>query len=301
MKTVMTFPGQGAQKLGMLSDLPDSAKALGRIKEAQDILGCPLDELDTAKAFEHTQSVQLALLISGVIWAEHVQDQIGQPDYVMGLSIGAFPAAVIANSLRFDDALKLVCLRGELMQSAYPQGYGMTALMNVDRTCLDQAIESAHQRELPVHLANLNGHHQYVIAGSQPAMRFVVQQLQAMGSCSAKALSVSVPSHCDLLAREADQLTRAFQGVVVQKPECGFVSASITRVTQNAEGVRQELEGNMAKQVHWGESCQLLAERGVETVLEMPPGSTNTALFRRALPNGRCIAISDLKPGQDIF
>ena len=107
MLTAFTFPGQGAQRPGMLGMLPGDADSLARIRQAEAILDQPLNTLDTREAFKDTRNVQLALLISGFIWAEYLTRNEVEPDYVLGLSIGAYPAAIIAGCISFEDALRL--------------------------------------------------------------------------------------------------------------------------------------------------------------------------------------------------
>jgi len=111
MKIVFTFPGQGTQHEGMLQNLPGTELA-----QAREVLGTEVDTLDSADALSHTRAVQLCLLIAGVAWARELERRGVAPDIVSGLSIGAYPAAVIAGALDFTDALKLVALRGDLME-----------------------------------------------------------------------------------------------------------------------------------------------------------------------------------------
>lgn len=115
MKILFTFPGQGTQHAGMLQNLPGTT-----LEQAREVLGGEVDMLDTAAALTHTRAVQLSLLIAGVAWARELEQRGVAPDIVSGLSIGAYPAAVIAGALEFADALKLVALRGDLMEQAYP-------------------------------------------------------------------------------------------------------------------------------------------------------------------------------------
>ncbi|PLM07441.1 malonate decarboxylase subunit epsilon, partial [Klebsiella pneumoniae] len=157
MKILFTFPGQGGQRPGMLAALPDREAIL---TQARAVLGDEVDTLDSADALQHTRAVQLCLLIAGVAWARELQRQGVDPQMVSGLSIGAFPAAVIAGALDFASALRLVALRGDLMEQAYPEGYGLTAIMGLTRPRVE-ALMQGHE----VYLANLNAETQFVIAG----------------------------------------------------------------------------------------------------------------------------------------
>ena len=189
MSSLLVFPGQGAQRSGMLQVLPADI-----LQEASDALGEDVRRLDSAQALESTRAVQLCLVIAGVAHARRLECT---PDYVAGLSIGAYPAAVMAGALDFADAIKLVSLRGELMQQAYPQGYGMTALIGPDLSSVEALLADIHSPHTPVYLANINADNQTVIAGSNEAIKRVAERI--IGNGVAKRLAVSVPSHCPLL------------------------------------------------------------------------------------------------------
>ncbi len=150
-------------------------------------------------------------------------------DYVAGLSIGAYPAAVVAGALSFSDALHLVSLRGELMQQAYPQGYGMTAIIGLQLSTVETLLAQVHSEDSPVYLANINADNQVVIAGSDEAMQAVAELARSRGAGLAKRLAVSVPSHCPLLEAPAQTLAEAFAKVELKNPKIAYLSGSRAR------------------------------------------------------------------------
>ena len=194
MSSLLVFPGQGAQQPGMLQRLPRET-----LIEASDVLGEDVLRLDSSEALRSTRAVQLCLLIAGVAASRQLLRDGLTADYVAGLSIGAYPAAVVAGALRFSDALQLVSLRGELMQQAYPQGFGMTAIIGLQLSTVEMLLAQVHGAETPVYLANINADNQVVIAGSDQAMQAVAELARSRGAGLAKRLAVSVPSHCPLL------------------------------------------------------------------------------------------------------
>lgn len=112
MSSLLVFPGQGAQQPGMLQRLPPSPEVLACLQEAGEVLGQDVMQLDSPQALASTRAVQLCLLIAGVATARTLLQSAATVDYVAGLSIGAYPAAVVAGALEFADALRLVSLRG---------------------------------------------------------------------------------------------------------------------------------------------------------------------------------------------
>ncbi|MDB1107938.1 malonate decarboxylase subunit epsilon [Pseudomonas extremaustralis] len=278
MSSLLVFPGQGAQRTGMLQALPGDVLA-----EASDALGEDVRQLDSAQALASTRAVQLCLLITGVAHARQLQRT---PDFVAGLSIGAYPAAVIAGALDFADAVRLVSLRGELMQQAYPQGYGMTALIGPQLSTVEALLAEIHSPQTPVYLANINADNQTVIAGSDAAMQRVADRIKGNGV--AKRLAVSVPSHCALLDEPAQVLARAF--VPLRAPRITYLSSTRARPIHNPDQLRDDLAFNMCRIVDWRGTVQSAYERGVRLQIEVPPGSVLTGLSRRVFEHGTVIA-----------
>ena len=285
MSSLLVFPGQGAQRVGMLHGL--SPQVLG---EASDVLGADVLQLDSAEALQSTRAVQLCLLIAGVAASRRLLEQASAPDYVAGLSVGAYPAAVVAGALGFADALRLVSLRGELMQQAYPRGYGMTAIIGLDLAAVEALLAQVHGETTPVYLANINADNQVVIAGSDEAMRLVAEQARRQGAAKACRLAVSVPSHCPLLEVPARTLAQAFLDVPLKTPTLGYLSGSRARPVTTTNALRDDLAFNMCRVVDWRGTVQSAYERGVRLQIELPPGAVLTGLARRVFEQGTVIA-----------
>ncbi|WP_122436008.1 malonate decarboxylase subunit epsilon [Pseudomonas viridiflava] len=290
MSSFWVFPGQGAQQANMLHQLPDDPVVRDCLRDASTALGEDVMALDTVQALQSTRAVQLCLLIAGVACARLLQARECKPDYVAGLSIGAYPAAVIAGALAFDDAVRLVALRGELMQSAYPEGYGMTAVIGLDQAQVEAMIAQVHQAGMPVFLANINTDNQLVIAGSAEAMRQVGQLAKAAGAAAIKRLAISVPSHCSLLEAPAQALCDAFARVEISKPSVRYLSGSTARPVMDAEKLRDDLAFNMCRVVDWRSTVETAYERGVRLQIELPPGAVLTGLARRVFDQGTAVA-----------
>jgi malonate decarboxylase epsilon subunit len=167
--------------------------------------------------------VQLALFVSGVATTRIMHAERVEPDVVAGLSVGAFAAAVAAGALAFKDGLNLVKLRAELMEKAYPQGYGLAAVVGLSETHLSQIVSEFNQPASPVFVGNLNAPTQFVIAGSDSGIEAVLNRAKNEGARSAKRLEVSVPSHCVLLKSVADELTSRIAKIEIKTPKAIYV------------------------------------------------------------------------------
>ncbi|WP_368299591.1 malonate decarboxylase subunit epsilon [Kluyvera sichuanensis] len=288
MKILFTFPGQGTQHEGMLQNLPGTALA-----QARDVLGAEVDTLDSSEALKHTRAVQLSLLIAGVAWARELERRGVAPDIVSGLSIGAYPAAVVAGALDFADALTLVALRGDLMEQAYPHGYGLTAIMGLTLAQVESLVAGSG-----TYIANLNAETQIVIAGPDDAMADVAKRAMAKGASKAPRLAVSVPSHCELLARPAQKLVEAFSHLTLSRPRYAYLSGSTGRVLWQPERIADDLAMNMARTVRWQEAVISANEREARLAIEMPPGGILTCLTRQAAWEGESISLE--RSGVDV-
>lgn len=286
MSTLYTFPGQGAQRPGILHALPDCPATIATLAQASSVLGKDSLTLDSALALQSTIAVQLCLLIAGVATARALQDLGQGPQMVAGLSIGAYPAAVVAGALDFADALRLTALRGELMETAYPQGYGMTAISGLYQQALEKLIAQVNCPDQPVYLANLNAPTQLVIAGSVAAMQAVSELARTQGAQQCVRLDVAVPSHCPLLAGPAQTLAAAFRDIPLRRPRLTYLSSSRARPILNGAAIADDLAGNMACQVHWHDTLRLAWERGARLAVEMPSGNVLTRLAAPIFADG---------------
>lgn len=277
MKVLFSFPGQGAQRPGMLQQLPDGDALLD---EVSDVLAEDARRLDSAEALRHTRAVQLCILISGVAHTRALERQGTVPDMTAGLSIGAYPAAVVAGALEFSDALRLVSLRGTLMENAWPQGYGLTAIVGFPQSELLPLLGD------DCWLANVNSPQQLVIAGSDAAMARVGAAAKSLGAQRACRLAVSVPSHCELLAKPAQELAQAFKAVTLHRPRCAYLSGSSARVLWQPQQIADDLARNMARRVNWYDAMVAAEEREVGLAIQMPPGSGLTGLTRQSFSLG---------------
>jgi malonate decarboxylase epsilon subunit len=282
MSVLFTFPGQGAQKPGMLHALPDHPETTRTLAEATAALGRDVLALDSADALRSTVAVQLSLLVAGVAAARVLAAHGAVPRMVAGLSIGAWPAAVVAGVLDLADALRLVALRARLMEDAYPSGYGMTGVKGLTRQQLEPLLAQVHGPATPAYLANLNAPRQLVVAGRDTALDAVAALALAHGATRAERLAVPVPSHCPLLDEQARTLACAAAQVAVTRPRITYISSSAARALFDGQRIAADLAANMARPVLWADTLRHAWERGARVALEMPSGSVLTRLAQEA-------------------
>ncbi len=295
MSVLFTFPGQGAQKPGMLHTLPDHPETARTLAEASAALSRDVLALDGEDALRSTVAVQLCLLVAGVAMARLLAAHEAGPKMVAGLSIGAWPAAVAAGVLAFGDAVRLVELRGRLMEDAWPSGYGMTAIGGLTRQQLEPLVARVHGPGSEVYLANLNAPRQIVIAGADAALDAVAALALGQGAQRAERLAVPVPSHCELLDEQAGTLACAMDQVLLERPRIAWISSSLARALFDGRRIGADLAANMARPVLWADTVRHAWERGARLAVEMPSGSVLTKLTAPEFPDGVAISCEGMR------
>ncbi len=289
------FPGQGSQFAGFLHTLGGAtphARIAETIEEASDVLHIDMLSLDRADALTSTVAVQLSLLVAGVATVRALQDEGIEPDAVAGLSVGAYGAAVACNAVSFSDALRLLQLRAQLMENAFPHGYGMLAVSGLRERELNTVIANAHAQA--AYIANLNAPRQIVVAGADADLDHVRECALKAGARKAERLAVSVPSHCVLLDDAARELTEAASKITFHAPSVPYISNRGARPLRQADAIRTDLATNLRYPVRWHDSTIVLGELGAQVFVEMPPGRTLIQLAEDALPNVAKVAIEQI-------
>jgi malonate decarboxylase epsilon subunit len=284
VNTAFLFPGQGAQKPGMLHELVDDPAVEFTLDEISDVLRSDVRQLDSSEALNSTVSVQLALLASGVATARGLQRQGVTCCAVAGLSVGAFAAAVVAEAIALKDAAILVRSRAEKMEQLYPVGYGLAAIVGLNERQVTAIVDSVHTAATPVFVGNINAPRQIVIAGSIEGMEKVLEEAHRHGATKAEFLHVSVPSHCPLLSSVADSLRLQLNSMELKAPKCPYIANVNGRAVRSASAVATDLADNIAHGVRWHDATVVAEELGCRLFLEMPPGNTLTDLAGKNVP-----------------
>lgn len=283
------FPGQGSQKAGMLAELAEQYPIVQQtFTEASDALGFDLWHIvQSGEGLDLTENTQPALLTASIaIWRVWQQQSEIQPRYLAGHSLGEYSALVAGGALSLTDAVKLVHLRGKLMQNAVAQGVGsMAAILSlsdeqVQNLCQTVQAQSTTQT---VEVANYNTQGQVVIAGHRELVEQAMNQAKELGG-KAIALPVSVPSHCSLMKSASDEFAQALAQVEIQLPSIPVIQNTNVQVANDVAQLRQALTEQLYQSVQWTATMQKLQDDGVQYIVECGAGNVLTNLAKR-LPN----------------
>lgn len=292
------FPGQGSQTVGMLTELAATYPLVEEtFREASDALGYDLWQLVSqgpAEELNKTWQTQPALLAASVAIYRVWQQQGGeQPVLMAGHSLGEYSALVCAGVLNFADAVKLVELRGKLMQEAVPEGTGaMQAIIGLDDAAIRKACEESAQGQV-VSPVNFNSPGQVVIAGNKEAVERAGAACKAAGAKRALPLPVSVPSHCALMKPAADKLAVALESITFNTPAVPVINNVDVKAETDAVAIRHALVRQLYSPVRWTESVEAMAAQGVTQLLEMGPGKVLTGLTKRIVDSLTAAAVND--------
>ncbi|EKF65004.1 malonyl CoA-acyl carrier protein transacylase [Serratia plymuthica A30] len=292
------FPGQGSQALGMLADLAAQFPIVEEtFSEASSALGYDLWQLvqqGPAEELNKTWQTQPALLAASVAIFRVWQQQGGKaPAMMAGHSLGEYSALVCAGVLDFQAAIRLVELRGKLMQEAVPEGTGaMFAIIGLDNEAIAKACEESAQGQV-VSPVNFNSPGQVVIAGNKEAVERAGAACKAAGAKRALPLPVSVPSHCALMKPAADKLAVALQEITFSAPQVAVVNNVDVRTETDPEAIRSALVRQLYSPVRWTESVEFMAAQGVTSLLEVGPGKILTGLTKRIVDTLTAAAVND--------
>lgn len=295
MTYAVLFPGQGSQSVGMLS-AHSASQVSDTLREASQILGWDLETLvrqGPAEELNRTERTQPALLAASVaLWRVWQAQNAPSPTALAGHSLGEYAALVAAGSLAFADALRLVELRGQLMQAAVPAGTGgMTALVGMD----DAAVEALCARcpDGVLEAANFNAPGQVVVAGEIRALEWLDAHGKAAGARMVKRLAMSVPSHCSLMRGAAEQLAAALDKIEVRAPQIAVLHNLDAQPRSDAAGIRAALAAQLHRPVRWTQTVQALHAQGIGAFLECGPGKVLTGLNKRIVEGAASAALED--------
>ncbi len=297
-KFAMVFPGQGSQTVGMLKDLADNYPIVkSTFAEASEVLGYDLWALiqtGPAEELNKTWQTQPALLASSVAIYRVWQSENGsEPDFMAGHSLGEYSALVCAGVIDFKDAIKLVELRGKLMQEAVPNGTGaMYAIIGLDNDSIRLACEQAAQGQV-VAPVNFNSPGQVVIAGNKEAVERAGALCKEAGAKRALPLAVSVPSHCALMKPAADKLASTLNSITFNAPKFAVINNVDVKVESAADNIKAALIAQLYSPVRWTETVEEMANQGVTLLVEMGPGKVLTGLTKRIVDTLSGCAVND--------
>ena len=286
MSVAFVFPGQGSQSVGMQAGLPDAHPTVSETYEqAADVLGYDLWQLvqaGPAEKLDETVVTQPAMLTAGIAtWRAWQAAGGATPAMMAGHSLGEYTALVASGVLDFNDALRLVMRRAELMQNAVPPEQGaMAAILGLSDDEVIAVCEQASEGEI-AQAANFNSPGQVVVAGDRSAIERVTNLAKEAGARRAIMLAVSVPSHTSLMQSAGDALVEAIEDTEFGDPLIPIICAVDGTPYGDANDIRSRIGKQVYSPVRWVATVEHMTANGIATIVECGPGKVLTGLIRR--------------------
>lgn len=293
-KTAIIFPGQGSQYVGMGKDLYESNLVAREVfQQADEILGFSLSKIcfeGPEEELKQTKNTQPAIFLHSCVLLKMRPDLKG--DFTAGHSLGEYTANVFAGSINFESALKLVRLRGELMQKAGEEQKGtLAAVVGLEPDVVEDVCAKSSSHGI-VQCANFNSPGQIVISGSIAGIQAAMQLAKEAGAKMVKELPVSGAFHSPLMLSAKNGLSLALDNTAFTDAKIPVYSNVTGNPIQSSEEIRIALKEQLTAAVRWESSIRNMIADGADNFIEIGPGKVLQGLVKRINPNVTVSGIS---------
>ncbi|MFN4179036.1 MAG: ACP S-malonyltransferase [Armatimonadota bacterium] len=296
MTIAFIFPGQGVQRVGMGKSL---LKAFPELQEfyrtAEKVTGRPITKLcfeGPEEELTQTVNAQPAIFTTCFVCWVLVSERGIQPKFVAGHSLGEWTAVVASGALEFEDGLKLVAKRGELMNQA-PKG-GMAAILGASLEQVEKLCQVASEKGI-ITIANYNAPDQIVISGEVAAVEYAIQIARQFGAVKAVPLKVSGAFHSPLMEDAKELFRQNVEQTNFKNADVPVIANVTGQPVTDGNEMKRLLVEQLTSPVRWVDCVRTMHENGVNVFIELGPGRVLSGLVRRIVPDAVTFCVEDPK------
>ena len=300
MKAIL-FPGQGSQIVGMGSEFYNNFSAVKKLfEEADETLNFKISKIileGPENDLKLTQNTQPSILLVSysifTILKNEFNFNLEKVKYFAGHSLGEYSALLCANSLSFQDSLRLLFERGKFMQEAVPVGEGsMIAILGSETEEINNYINEVKSKGV-CEVANDNAQGQIIVSGNLES----IEELKSILKQNKKKcipLPVSAPFHCSLMKPAASKMEEKINVVNFQKTDFEIISNVTALPTNNPADIKKLLVKQIFSKVRWRESIIFMGKNKINDFIEIGPGKVLSSLVKRILPTSNSFSINSI-------
>ena len=299
-KIAVVFPGQGAQKVGMASDLYNEEERSTRVLNlAQETVDFDLLETmfnDNDGKLGETENTQPALLTHSIALLKSLNHL--KVDYTMGHSLGEYSSLVASGVLAFEDAVRIVRKRGQLMAQAFPNGVGgMAAVLGLDYDDVDKICKTLSTKEQLIEPANINSPGQIVVSGHKPLIDELVEKGKELGAKRVLPLAVSGPFHSSMMKVIEEDFANFINQFEWHNANYPIVQNVNAKGETDAEVIKRNMVKQLYSPVQFIQSTKWLINQGVDHFIEIGPGKVLSGLIKKI---NRDVKITSIQTLEDV-
>ena len=301
------FPGQGSQSVGMAKNLYNNYRFIKELfDKADEILGFSLSKIileGPKEELDQTENTQPAIFLVSYSIFEMIKREteldLRKAKYFAGHSLGEYTALTASGSLDFDQAIRLLKIRGNAMQSAVPKGEGgMLAVLGTEIKNISDLLQE-NEKKYECFIANDNSNGQVVLSGRNKDLGLLVEDLKKKSIKNIK-LPVSAPFHCKLMSSATEIMRKEILNTKFKNPNNIIISNVTVKEVNNSSQIKDLLIEQIESPVRWRESIIYMINKEVRKFIEIGPGKVLSGLIKRIDKSVNLISVNETEDLKNI-